>query len=609
MNSAEAAAERSLAAIAVSDRPEAWISRVERDDLLAAARRVDEAVAAGAALPLAGLTFAVKDNIDVAGLDTTAGCPAYAYRPERDAPAVRALARAGALCVGKTNLDQFATGLVGTRSPYGAVRCAVDPERIAGGSSSGSAVAVALGEVELALGTDTAGSGRVPAALNGIVGLKGTLGTVSTAGVVPACRSFDCVTVFARDIALAEAAMAELTGPGGAATDRRAFPLDVALAPPARPVVAVPDEDALGELPPGWIDAFRAACATLEHSGCALERIDLTPFFSAGALLYGGAFVAERHAAVGAFVDAHRHDVDPTVGHIISAASHIGATELVADQAALAGLAAEARAEWRRVGADALLLPTTTSHPTLDDVAADPVGVNIELGRYTTFLNLLDMCAVAVPAGQVGGLPFGVSCMGPAFGDLVQLDLARRLEGCEPAGPVRSWQEARRGRLAPPALPIAVVGAHLAGQPLNHQLTDRGARLLASARTADRYRLHTLATEPPKPGLRRVQRDGAHIELEVWELAPARFADFVASVPLPMVIGTVLLEDGSSVPGFLCEPAALQDAPDISAYGGWRGYLDSAATRSKSVEDFTDTPPVRGRHGFEVIPRIQGRPS
>ena len=262
--------------------------------------------------------------------------PPTRIRPASDAPAVRALVEAGALCIGKTNLDQFATGLVGTRSPYGAVRCAVDPGRIAGGSSSGSAVAVALGQVDVSLGTDTAGSGRVPAALNGIVGLKGTLGTVSTTGVVPACRSFDCVSVFAREIALAEAALTQLTGPRGDAPDRRAFPSDMALAPPARPTVAIPDEDTLSPLPPGWVDAFRAACAVLESSGCALVRLDLGPFLRAGQLLYGGAFVAERHAAVGDFVDGHRDDVDPTVGAIISAAAGISATDLADDQATLA---------------------------------------------------------------------------------------------------------------------------------------------------------------------------------------------------------------------------------------------------------------------------------
>jgi allophanate hydrolase len=574
--SALAAAARTLAAVAESGRPEVWISRFEADDLLRTARRIDEAAEAGGDLPLQGLTFAVKDNIDVAGLPTTAGCPAYAYRPASDAPAVRALVEAGALCVGKTNLDQFATGLVGTRSPYGAVRCAVDAERIAGGSSSGSAVAVALGQVDIALGTDTAGSGRVPAALNGIVGVKGTIGTVSTSGVVPACRSFDCVTVFAPEVALAEAVLAQLTGPLGAAPDRRRFPSDMALAPPSRPAVAVPDEETLGALPPGWLDAFWSACAELESSGCALVPIDLEPFLLTGQLLYGGAFVAERYAAVGDFVDAHKDDVDPTVGAIISAAGSISARQMVDDQSALADLAAAARAQWKRAGADALLLPTTTAHPTLDEVAADPVGVNVALGRFTTFLNMLDMCAVAVPVGDVGGLPFGVSCIGPAFSDPVQLELARRLEARPSESRAHTWQSARRGRLAPPAIPIAVVGAHLTGQPLNAQLTDRGARLLGAARTAPCYRLHALATDPPKPGLRRVERDGSHIELEIWELAPARLADFVASVPPPMAIGTVMLEDGSRVPGFLCEPVALQEAPDISAFGGWRRYLDSA---------------------------------
>jgi allophanate hydrolase len=571
------AAERSLAAVEISDRPEVWISRFEPDEILTAARRIDEAAAAGGDLPLAGMTFAVKDNIDVAGLATTAGCPAYAYRPISDAPAVGALIRAGALCIGKTNLDQFATGLVGTRSPYGAVRCAVDPRRISGGSSSGSAVAVALGLVDVALGTDTAGSGRVPAALNGIVGLKGTVGTVSTRGVVPACRSFDCVTVFAREVTPAEAVLAQLTGPAGWSPDRRAFPSDMALAPPARPTIAIPDEGALGPLPPGWLDAFRSACALLEASGCALVPLDLGPFLLAGQLLYGGAFVAERYAAVGSFVDGHRDEVDPTVGAIIAAAAGIRATELVDDQEALAALAATARAEWMRVGADALLLPTTTAHPTIEQVAADPVGVNVALGRFTTFLNMLDMCAVAVPAGNVGGLPFGVSCVGPAFSELVLLDLARRLEGSPAAEPGRTWQGERRNRPTPPAIPIAVVGAHLSGQPLNAQLTGRGARLLGTARTAACYRLHALSTEPPKPGLRRVERDGSHIELEIWELAPSHFGDFVASVPPPMTIGTVILEDGSDVPGFLCEPVALQGAPDISVFGGWRRYLSSAA--------------------------------
>jgi allophanate hydrolase len=580
VTSARQAAERALAAIEASPRPEAWISRFEPTDLLVAADRIDAQVRSAENLPLAGLTFAVKDNIDVAGLPTTAGCPAFSYRPVHDAPAVRALMQSGALCLGKTNMDQFATGLVGTRSPYGAVRSASDPDLIAGGSSSGSAVVVALGEVDLALGTDTAGSGRVPAALNGVVGFKATMGLVSTVGVVPACRSFDCVTVFARDVAGCEGAMAALTGPLGAAPGRRSFPPDLPLAPRTPSVIAVPDDQVLSVLGADWLDGYRAATAVLVETGCVLRPLDLGPFLRAGSLLYGGAFVAERYAAVGRFVDTHPQEVDAIVGRIIGTAAGIGAVELAADQEALARLAVEARAEWDRVDADTLLLPTTTRHPTLAEVAADPVGVNTGLGHFTTFLNLLDMCAVAVPSGVVAGQPFGVSCIGPAFTDLVQLEIAARLEGSTSPAPACSPLRSTL-RLRPPALSLAVVGAHLSGQPLNHQLTERGARLRRSTRTAACYRLYALATEPPKPGLARVTGGGLPIDVEVWDLAPARFADFVASVPPPMSIGTVLLDDGTSVPGFLCEPVALEGAPDISEFGGWKTYLDLAATRSK----------------------------
>lgn len=580
MRSARQAAERSLAAIEVSTRPEAWISRFDPTDILAAADRIDAQAHQSADLPLAGLTFAVKDNIDVAGLPTTAGCPAFSYRPANDAPAVRALTQSGALCIGKTNMDQFATGLVGTRSPYGAVRSAADSDRIAGGSSSGSAVAVALGEVDFALGTDTAGSGRVPAALNGVVGFKATVGLVSTVGVVPACRSFDCVTVFARDVAGCEGAMAAMTGPLGTAPGRRSFPSDLPLAPRTPPVVAVPDDEVLGVLATEWLDAYRAATAVLVEAGCVLRPLDLDPFLRAGHLLYGGAFVAERYAAVGRFVATHPEEVDATVGRIIGSGADIGAAALAADQGTLARLAVEARAEWERVDADTLLLPTTTRHPTLAEVAADPVVVNAGLGHFTTFLNLLDMCAVAVPAGVAGGQPFGVSCIGPAFTDLVQLEIAGRLERALSPVPTCAPHHSTL-RLTPPVVSLAVVGAHLSGQPLNHQLTARGARLRGVTRTAGCYRLHALATEPPKPGLVRVTSGGRPIDVEVWELAPSRFADFVASVPPPMSIGTVLLEDGTAVPGFLCESVALEGAPDISEFGGWKAYVDSAGTRSK----------------------------
>jgi allophanate hydrolase len=574
MGPAGQAALRSLQAIAASDRHEVWISVVPAADLLAAADAIDRAVADGADLPLAGLTFAVKDNIDVGGWATTAGCPAFAYQAETDAPAVRALTDAGALYVGKTNLDQFATGLVGTRSPYGAVRNALDPERISGGSSSGSAVAVALGLVDLALGTDTAGSGRVPAALNGIVGMKATYGLVSTDGVVPACRSFDCVTVFARDVTTAERAMAELTGPRGAAPGRRSFPLDAPLGAPPAPVIARVAPGALGELAPGWLAAYDAAVDTLAAAGCRVVEIDLEPFLEAGRLLYGGAFVAERYAAVGAWIAEHPDQVDPTVGSIILGAADLAATRLADDMERLARLRVVAQAHWDESGADTLVLPTTTWHPTLDQVAADPIGANTRLGRFTTFCNLLDLCAVAVPADMVDGLPFGVSCLGPAFSDLVQADVARLLAGSSsPAEGSSGWREARVGRMAPPGIALAVVGAHLRGQPLNHQLTDRGARCLGTAVTALTYRLHALDTVPPKPGLVRALDGGAPIELEIWELSPAAFGDFVAQVPSPMVIGTVDLSDGTQVSGFSCEPAALEGAADITEHGGWRAYL------------------------------------
>jgi allophanate hydrolase len=570
---------RSLAAIDAAQREEVWISRFPAEVVLAAADRVDADTAAGRALPLAGLTFAVKDNIDVAGLATTAACPAFAYSPEVDAPSVRALVQAGAVCLGKTNLDQFATGLVGTRSPYGAVRNSIDPLRISGGSSSGSAVAVALGLVDLALGTDTAGSGRVPAALNGIVGFKATLGLVSTAGTVPACASFDCVTVLAPDVAVAERTLAELTRPWPEVPRRRAFPADVPLGLPLHPVVATPGPGALDLLDPPRRARYAAALAALVALGYQVVEIDLAPFLEAGALLYQGAFVAERYAAVGPWIEAHREDVDPTVGGIILAASGLRASQLAADWERLAGLQGVVAAEWARVGADSLLLPTTPIHPTLAEVAADPIGVNTRLGRFTTFLNLLDMCAVSVPFGTCDGLPFGVSCIGPAFTDLMQAAVASDLERASgpasPPGPAHSWREARPAAAAPPGLVVAVVGAHLTGQPLNHQLTDRGGRLLGAASTSDTYRLYVLDTVPPKPGLRRVSADGSAVALEIWELSPAGFGDFVANVPPPMVIGSLELDDGTRVPGFLCEPLALEGAADITEYGGWRAYLDS----------------------------------
>jgi allophanate hydrolase len=395
------------------NRPELWIDLRPQPEVEAEARSIDERLAAGDHLPLAGRLFAVKGNIDVHGLPTTAGCPAYAYTPESDAPVVARLRKAGAIVLGTTNLDQFATGLVGTRSPHGAVRNAHDPTRISGGSSSGSAVAVALGIVDFALGTDTAGSGRVPAAFNGIVGLKPTRGLVPTTGVVPACASLDCVTVFARTLPEAEQALAHMASP----PSRDLPPLPQRAPGPWR--VAVPSRDQLGELDEGWAEAYEAAVRQLASAGAEIRPLDLTPFTEAAAMLYQSAFVAERYTAVGSFIDKAIRDgvdsLDPTVAGIITRARDIPAHQLFTDQAHLADLRTWALTEL--ADADALLLPTAPGHPTLAEVAADPLGSNARLGRFTNSTNLFDQAAVAVPAGEANGLPFGVMLIGPAFTD------------------------------------------------------------------------------------------------------------------------------------------------------------------------------------------------
>jgi allophanate hydrolase len=558
-----------------SGRDEIWINRVPISVLGQAIEDLRSRLRAGAQLPLAGLTFAVKDNIDVAGMPTTAGCPEFSYRPTVDAPAVRSLLDAGAVFVGKTNLDQFATGLVGTRSPYGAVRNAIATDRISGGSSSGSAVAVALELVDFALGTDTAGSGRVPAALNGIIGMKPTRGLVSTGGVVPACRSFDCISVFSPSLTVMERVLAVLAAPDPSDFRRRTIPPTTPLGPPARPTVAFAGSGALVDLDPGRRRAYEDAVQRLRDRGCQAVEIDLDPFLEAGQLLYQGAFVAERYAAVGPWVDAHLDVVDPVVGPLISAAGRIPASDLAEDIDRLGQLAAAAEAQWTAVGADSLILPTAPFHPTLSEVAEDPIGVNSRLGRYTTFVNLLDLCALAVPAETVDGLPFGVSLIGPAWSELVQIDLGRRLERDPSAGDGRSASPTDPPSMAPPSIPLVVVGAHLSGQPLNHQLTDRGGRLARTTSTAPQYELYALDTDPPKPGLLRLgaDRPGSSIEVEVWELPPVGFADLVASLPTPMAVGPVTLLDGSTVTGFLCEPVALEGAGNITGYGGWRAYL------------------------------------
>ncbi|BBZ27729.1 putative amidase [Mycolicibacterium madagascariense] len=564
------------AAIEAVDRPEVWIFLRPMADALADAEAVDAAVASGADAPLAGLAAAVKNNVDVAGLPTTAGCPAYATEPAAaDAVTVARLRAAGAVVIGATNLDQFATGLVGTRSPHGAVRDSRRPDRISGGSSAGSAVAVALGLVDVAIGTDTAGSGRVPAALQGIVGIKPTFGVVPTDGVVPACRSYDCVTVFARDLDTADAAMAVMAG--GA----RPFPPDAPLAAPESPKVAVPQD--LSMLSASWQQAFGAARERLEAHGATVVEIDLSAFLAAARLLYEGGLVAERHEAVGEFVDAHPDEVDPVVRGIVTAAGHVTATRLLADRHLLAELTTTAMAELG--DCDALLLPTTTAHPSLADVAADPIGVNSRLGTFTNFCNPMDMCAVAVPSGTAGEDQFGVSIVARAGADALAIDLAR-LVTAPTASVALPGAASLAGRPTPwpvhagaDATLLMVVGAHLRGQPLAFQLEERGARWMGPVATAPVYRLARLHTTPPKPGLVRVgAEDGSAIGGELWLVGTARLGDFLAMLPAPMSLGRVTLADGTEVVGFGCALDAWQAGEDITRYGDWPTYLSSVAS-------------------------------
>lgn len=535
-----------------------WISRRPDADI-----ETDLAASRATGGTLAGLRLAVKDNVDVAGLPTTAACPQFSYRPAADAAAVTALRAAGAVVVGKTNLDQFATGLVGTRSPYGAVSDTRRPDHISGGSSSGSAAAVASGAADIAIGTDTAGSGRVPAGLQGIVGIKPTLGVVSTDGVVPACESYDCVTILAGDLELANTAMAAMAAAGD-----RPWPADTRLAAPPNPVVAVPSS--LPALDDTWRAAFEAAVQTLEHTGARIVHVDIDPFLAAARLLYDGALVAERYAAVGEFIDGHPDaDLDPTVRHIINKARDIPAHRLVTDRREVARLRTVALQSLD--GADALLVPTAPLHPSLEQVAADPIGVNSTMGTYTNFCNLFDMCGVAVPAGTAGDAQFGVTVLARAFDDAVALDIAAMVAGIEV--PQDVWPLAVADHTE-----LVVFGAHLRGGALVSQLTDLGARWDGELTTAPRYRMTVLPTTPAKPAVTRVAEgeEGAALLGHRWLLSPAALGRFLAALPAPMQLGKVEFADGSWRTAFAADASAAT-GPDISSYGSWPAAIAAGA--------------------------------
>ena len=516
---------------------------------------------------LRGWPFAVKDNIDVAGFATTCACPTLTAPTERHATAVERLVRAGALPVGKTNMDQFATGLVGTRSPYGACHCVDSPAHVSGGSSSGSAVAVAAGVVPFALGTDTAGSGRVPAAFNGVVGVKPTRGLVSVRGVQPACPSLDCVSIFVRTVETARAVLSVIVGPDPEDPWSRPAPVSP---PPGvarvMGVVGVPDPDLL-DLDALHRAAWEAALAEL-GARVRLAPVDVSPMLGAAGMLYGSPLVAERFAAFGHLLEPDGPHLDPVVRRIVLAARGHSAEDVYAAQHRLAALGRAS--ELATAGVDAVLLPTTPCHPTLAEVAADPVGTNNRLGTYTNMANLLDLCAVALPAGRrADGLPFGVQLLAPAFADGPLLDLASLMAGERVDVPT----VVSAGRSL-----LAVCGAHLSGQPLNPVLTGAGGRLHRRTRTAAGYRMVLLEGELPRPGLLDAGNGpGPGIDVELWDVPASLLGHLDADLEPPLRIGLVRLEDGSSVAGFTAVPTAVAGAPDISLRGSWRAHLAASA--------------------------------
>jgi len=561
---------------AMGDNP-VWISRLTQEQLQPYIDALDGKAVDD--LPLYGIPFAIKDNIDLQGVPTTAGCEEYSYIPEKSAFVVQQLVEAGAIPVGKTNLDQFATGLVGTRSPYGACRNSFNPDYIAGGSSAGSAVSVAAGLVSFSLGTDTAGSGRVPAAFNNIVGIKPTRGLLSTSGVVPACRSLDCVSIFA--LSCDDAARIRQSCNSFDAADAYARP-----APGAAPsfndgqfCFGVPQENQLQFF--GNADAqalFQQAVGRLQSLGGKPVTMDFEPFLSAARLLYEGPWVSERYAAIEAFIEEQPDSLFPVTRQIIEAGRKAGAVEAFKAQYRLMECRRACEPAWKSV--DVMLTPTAGTIYRIDEVNTDPVQLNSNLGYYTNFMNLLDLSAIAVPAGyQADGLPFGVTLFAPAFADDALAALGDRLHrsidvtsGATglplPSGELPRFQTTG-------IVEIAVCGAHLSGLPLNPQLTDRGAWLLESTRTSPHYHLYALPGGPPfRPGLVR-DLYSTSIEVEVWAMPADQVGSFLQLIPAPLGLGKLELDDGRWVSGFICEPCGIEAAVDVSGFGGWRAYLDS----------------------------------
>ncbi len=573
---------RNFARIRAHNDPAVFISLRPEADVVADARTLG--MAGNTALPLYGVPVAVKDNIDVAGLPTTAACPAFSYKPSQDSTAVARLRAAGAIVIGKTNLDQFATGLVGVRSPYGVPRNTFNSELIPGGSSSGSAVAVAAGLVPLALGTDTAGSGRVPAGLNNIVGLKPSLGLISTFGVVPACRTLDCVSVFALTVDDAWTALRAMAGPDRADPYSRNRPLGNTGATPHMKL-GVPRAGQLlffGDRQ--YETEYRAALGRLARLGCEFVEIDIEPFYETARLLYDGPWVAERTIAARSILSSDPNAIHPVTRGIILSGLRPTAIDAFTAFYKLEGLRRVADHTFRQM--DALVLPTAPTAYSVKQVLTDPIQLNSRLGTYTNFANLLDLCGLAVPASITeAGVPFGITLLAPGGADARLFEIGRVFHADtalalgalkQPQPPLSSISTSVRDN----EVPVAVVGAHMSGLPLNGELRALGGRLLEAAKSTPDYRLYALAgTNPPKPGLLRVDDGkGTAVEVEIWGLPTEAFGRLVASVPMPLSIGTIKLSDGRDVKGFLVEPAATVDARDISSFGGWRAYLSNEHT-------------------------------
>jgi allophanate hydrolase len=561
-----------------------WIYRATLSDLAEQLKILEERLAAAGGdvslvlgqMPLFGVPFAVKDNIDIAGVPTTAACAAFSYVPSTSATTVQRLIDSGAVWVGKTNLDQFATGLSGTRSPYGRLPSTLHTDHISGGSSAGSALAVSLGVIPFALGTDTAGSGRVPAAFNNIVGLKPTPGRVSTFGVVPACRSIDCVSVFALTVVDAVTVLGVIEGSDVHDPYSAFTPGIRQWSTPLR--VGVPDTVSLDET---WQPQWQKAIESMQLLGHSVQPTDFSDLYAVGNSLYGGAWVAERQVTMQSLLEHEPEAIETTVRSIVAKAADFSAADAFRAIYALKSARSEFTRFWEHV--DVLMVPSAPEHPTFAQIDADPIGVNARLGRYTNFVNLLGWSAIAVPAGlSAAGLPFGITFIAPGGSDVALARFATQYQLASPATmgatsaplPVEDFNPA----IEPACeltMPLAVVGAHLSGMPLNGQMIEAGARLSLVTTTSPRYRLHALPdSKPPKPGLERVAEGGRAIIVEVWDTPARSIGQLLARIPPPLGLGNLELRDGTWVKGFICEPAGLIGATDISEFGGWRAWVN-----------------------------------